>query len=659
MMIFKRREFLSLFPCAFLGTAFIPLKSFAQDYKDKGVKNQTCWLDVCAPFIVEDSEIGIHSEIVLTSDTFVGTKGYEDGADVTEYEIYLYDAEGKAIGADGVAKRLTVPAMQTTVFSLHEILGENKNFFGGMKIRLRPKGRMPMHASDLFSSAFVRWTSENSFDNVHANPDPLQWQKADSFFYSMPFPHLKDYDCVFSLFNPYNEQGKGAITLYDSQGKKLKEVSYDLKPHASLLLDLSKGGFVNDAKEAFGGSFSPRSGKEKVARRETSGTDCDEISALKTWTEFPCAPSERESNLLDTRRFTSGYLLTAPSAQIANTNQKNHADKKTLTSDGGTIAITNQQGAVKNFGYLLIKQKNHPRFSIDHPIHQPPFNPVKANIPFDAEGKFKAKNILYTPLLFRSKQIGGVTLESRFHFSSGLPVEEFMWLSPFITDAEGNVAWQITNETKLPASIPSSQIERGVIKLGVTQSCIFDCSQTSLPKFFSGGLSLAVTPNTNHTLMKVEMLVKEWDAHAFTHFRPGIYNARSYQKPKQRGGLATDYIASGARFERNGNKISRDEIVGVMNIDGVPGIPTLEIFTSRGLLTRIKLGAVAGFACRHYLLSELLSGKIAPNDLSLRLVDEQATLLMSVLHLDYVRRDIAMDHGSDRFSTFTDFNCDA
>jgi hypothetical protein len=403
----------------------------------------------------------------------------------------------------------------------------------------------------------------------------------------MPFPQLKDYECVFSLFNPYAEASKGAITLYDSQGKKLKEVAYDLKPHASLLLDLRKGEFVNDVKSAFGVQ-----------------------------------------------------------------------DKKSLTNDGGTIAITNQQGAVKNFGYLLIKQPNHPRFSIDHPIHQPPFNPVKANIPFDAEGKFKAKNILYTPLLFRSKQIGGVTLESRFHFSSGLPVEEFMWLSPFITDAEGNVAWQITNETKLPSSIPSTQIERGVIKLGITQSCVFDCSQISLPKNFSGGLSLAVTPNTNHTLMKVEMLVAEWGAHAFTHFRPGIYNARAYQKPKQRGGLATDYIASGARLEKNGNKISRDEIMGVMNIDGVSGNPTLEIFTSRGLITRIKLGAVAGFACRHYLLSELLSGKIEPNDLSLRLVDEQATLLMSVLHLDYVRRDIAMDHGSDRFSTFTDFNCD-
>ena len=105
----------------------------------------------------------------------------------------------------------------------------------------------------------------------------------------------------------------------------------------------------------------------------------------------------------------------------------------------------------------------------------------------------------------------------------------------------------------------------------------------------------------------------------------------------------------------------RDEVIGVMNIDdkGVAGRPTLEIFTSGGLLTRIELGDVPSFACRHYLLSELSSGKIGSHDLTLRLVDEHATLLMSVVHLDYVRRDLAQDHGSDRFSTFNDYSCDA
>ena len=33
-------------------------------------KSDSCWLDVCAAFIVEDEALGVHSEIVLTSDTF-------------------------------------------------------------------------------------------------------------------------------------------------------------------------------------------------------------------------------------------------------------------------------------------------------------------------------------------------------------------------------------------------------------------------------------------------------------------------------------------------------------------------------------------------------------------------------------------------------------
>ena len=599
----KRRGFLALFPGALAGAAFVPLFdslpiTFAQtpDSKDKKAGSLVCWLDVCAPFIVEDAEIGLHSEIVLTSDTFVGAKGYADGADATEYEIYLYDADGKAVGAEGVARRMVVPAMQMTVLSLREILGDSRKFWGGMRIRLRPKGRQPMHASDLFSSAFVRWKTEASFDNVHANPDPLQWQRADKFFYSMPFPPLAEYESVFSLFNPYAERSLGAITLYDPLGLKLREVPYELRPRSSLLLDLRQGDFVNDPRRAFGGS-----------------------------------------------------------------GERNHRDSKLLSPGGGTIAITNQQDSVKGFGYLLIKRAGTSRFSVEHPIHQAPFKPVPTPAPFDIAGRFRAKNILYTPLVFRSKRIGGVTLESRFHFSSGAPLEEFLWINPFVTDTEGNVAWQATAETKLPETISARQIERGVIKLGGMQSCMLDCAQLSLPKPFSGGLSLAVAPTTNHTLMKVETSVKEWGAHAFTHFRPGLQSARGYQASSPRGGLATDYIASGARVERNGKRIVRDEVIGVMNIDdkGISGRPVLEIFTSSGLLARIDLGEVPGFACRHYLLSELSSGKIGPHDLSLRLVDERATLLMSVVHLDYVRRDLAMDHGSDRFSTFNDYSCDA
>jgi hypothetical protein len=601
--ILKRRSFIALLPGALASAAFLPHfdfrhKTCVQSLDNKGKKagSQVCWLDVSAPFIVEDPEIGLHSEIVLTSDTFVGAKGYADGADATEYEIYLYDADGKAVGAEGVAKSLVVPAMQITVLSLREILGDSGRFWGGMRIRLRPKGRQPMHASDLFSSAFVRWKTEASFDNVHANPDPLQWQRADKFFYSMPFPPVAEYESLFSLFNPYAEHSAGAIILFDQLGLKQREVPYELKPRSSLLFDLRQADFVSDPRRAFVGSS---------------------VRSLR--------------------------------------------GSKLLNADGGTIAITNVRGSVKGFGYLLINRAGTARFSVEHPIHQAPFKPVPAPAPFDSAGRFRAKNVLYTPLVFRSKRIGGVTLESRFHFSSGAPLEEFLWINPFITDSEGNVAWQPTVETKLPETISAKQIERGVIKLGGMQSCILDCAHLPLPKIFSGGLSLAVAPTTNHTLMKIETSVKEWDAHAFTHFRPGLQSARGYQASPARGGLATDYIASSARVEKKGSSVVRDEVIGVMNIDdkGISGRPSLEIFTSGGLLTRLDLGEVPGFACRHYLLSELSFGRIGPHDLSLRLVDERATLLMSVVHLDYVRRDLALDHGSDRFSTFNDYTCDA
>ncbi|HET7114333.1 MAG TPA: hypothetical protein VFI57_11860 [Pyrinomonadaceae bacterium] len=595
MKTLERRSFLSLISNAAIGSAFYPaLRPVNPNTQAlKQINNGTCWLDVCAPFIIQDASLGIDSEIVLTSDNFCGATGYADGADSTEYQIYLYDFEGRPIGEDGVARRLTAEAMRTTVIPVAELVGPRKSFWGGMKIRLRPKTRIPSHASDLFSSAFVRWKSRDSFTNVHANPDPLEWQRADSFFYSMPFPPLDDYDCVYSLFNPYAERSLGALTLYDQFGATLKQLPYDLNPHSSLLVDLRTGEYARSLDETFSG--------KRSAHASRSGTR------------------------------------------------------------GGTIAVTNRSGSVKNFGYLLIRQSGTRRFSIEHPIHQPPYNPTAARVPFDTSGRFKAQNILYTPLVFRSKKIGGITLESRFHLSSGAPVEEILWLNPFITDASGKVVWQTADGSKLPASIPERQIERGAIKLGGQQSCVFDCARTDLPKGFSGGLSLAITPLSNHTLMKVEVAVTEWNARAFTHFRPGLAAARAYQKPPSRAGLGTDYIVAGACVSATENKMMRDEIIAVINIDdkNISGNPTLEVFTSTGLAARVRLGEVPAFSCRHYLLSALLSGKIGANDLSLRLVDEQATLLMSVLHLDYQRRDIAADHGSDRFSTFSEFTCDS
>jgi len=556
---------------------------------------------------VEDAERGIHTEILLTSDTFADVRGHEDRANSTEYEIYLYDATGRAMGVDGVARRQTVGAMQATVIAARELIGQGRPFWGGMKIRLRPRGRDAMHASDLFSSAFVRWHTADSFDNVHANPDPPQWQNTGSYYYSMPFPALATYECFFSLFNPYADRSAGELLMQDEAGRPLTSLRYELKAHSSLLFHLNTGRLVSDPGEAF-----------KLLRG-------------KMMAESPAMAARATSS-------TNKAVLPA----------RGH----------GLLSVTNQEGTAKGFGYLMIRQPARARFSVEHPIHQSHFKPRPSVVPLDANNDFRARNMLFSPLVFRAKRIGQLTLESRFYFATGLPLEEALWLYPFVRDGAGTIPWAAMDDEQLAARLPG-QTERGLIRLPAGQSCALDCAQLPLPTDFSGGLSLGVSPDISHTLMKVEVRVPEWGAHAFTHFRPGLRSARLYQQPKERGGLATDYIAAGARLLRGPGGLRHDELIGVMNIDdqNIAGRPVIELFGPRGLVKRLPLGALPGMACRHYLLSELLPGAEVYETLQLRLVDEKATLLMSVVHLDYARRDLALDHGSDRFSTFLDYVC--
>jgi len=593
MNVLNRREFISLSKSALAGAALLPLiptQNAQASTSDSDHLKGTCWLDVSAPFIVEDAARGIHSELVLTADNFVGRSGYLDRQDITEHEIYLYDSKGNALGDGGVAARLSVPALQTAVIPIAQLVGTEKRFVGGLKVRLRPQTREPMHAGNLFSSAFIRWSSPVSFDNVHANPDPLEWFAPRSFFYSMPFPAQSNYDSIFGIFNPYDSPSRGKLTIYDPLGATLKELALDLPNHSSCFYDLAAGRFVDAETDLFSRRAKP---------------------------------------------------------------------DRPIGADGGTVAVINDDNSVKNFGYLLIKGKKRESFSIDHPIHQSPYNPLPSERPIDERGRLKAKNVLYTPLAFNSKSFGGVTLSTKFHLSSGAPVEEYLWMSPFITDSAGEVVWAVNSESDLPSSFSKKQVNKGVIRLGQCQSCILDSATLKLPDEFAGSFSLAVRSFANHTLMKVEVIVPEWDAHAFTHFRPGIASARAYQKPTQRGGIVTDYITTGAHLERNGAKVVRDEIIAVMNIDdkGAIGHPTLEVFSRNGLESRIPLTTVPAMGCAHFVLSEIFSVS-NKSDLTLRLVDDAAALLMSIVHIDHRRRDIALDHGSDRFSTFQEFDCD-
>ena len=133
-----RRNFVSLISATFGGVALtrlLPLThslaaTLAQQNLLPPKAPVECWLDVAAPFLVEAPDQGIRSEIFLTSDTFVGRTGYTDGADATEYEIYLYDKDGKPVGQDGVAKHFVVPAMQTTRLKPRGLDGRTEDILG-------------------------------------------------------------------------------------------------------------------------------------------------------------------------------------------------------------------------------------------------------------------------------------------------------------------------------------------------------------------------------------------------------------------------------------------------------------------------------------------------------------------------------------------------
>jgi hypothetical protein len=589
-----RRSFLSALSCSLAAIASESLApAHARRLLAGEPKNEPgCWLDVCAPLVIEDEERGLGAEIILTSNTFAGPRPNQDGADVTEYEIYLYDAAGQAVGAGGEPRRLTAPAMRTTVIAARDLIaGEiGRKFWGGMRIRLRPRCKGTTRAGDLFSSAFNRWQSASSFDNVHAHPDPPHLQNTESYYYSMPFPSLADYECVFSLFNPYDELSSGEITLHDPFGEKVIIRRYELKPHASLIFDLNSNRFSGDSRQPVS--------VEKAASKQN----------------------------------------------------RNH----------GLLAVTNDRGTVKNFGCMMIQQNSGGRFSVEHPLHQSVFKPRPSVVPFDAQNQFKAKNVLYTPLLFHQKKIGkgALTLESRFYLSAGLPIEETQWFYPFAVDGDGNATWSSIRDEKLSAGLPG-QTDQGVIKLSSGQSCALDFNRLSLGPGFAGGLGVAVSPDTTHTLLKIEVRALEWNAFAFTHFSPGLRSARTYQKAEPRGGLTTDYIVAGARIVKGKNSARRDELIAVLNIDdqGLEGRPAVELYGPGGLIKRLSLGVIPPFACRHFLLSELLAGEAEYEALTMRLVDERATLLMSAVHLDYARRDLALEHGSDRFSTYADYSC--
>jgi hypothetical protein len=131
---------------------------------------------------------------------------------------------------------------------------------------------------------------------------------------------------------------------------------------------------------------------------------------------------------------------------------------------------------------------------------------------------------------------------------------------------------------------------------------------------------------------------------------------------ENRGGLASDYIVSGAHIIGTRANPKRDCLLAIMNIefeDDNTGAPLLQLFGPAGLVGEKRLADFPPLACRHLLLSELFPGAQSDpaHPFTVRMMVQNALTIVSALHIDYDRRDIALEHGSDRHSTFQDFRC--
>ncbi len=554
----------------------------------------TCWLDVAAPFVVEDPKLELATQLLLTATCFPGVDGYRDPKNATEYQILLFDASGKEIPLDKGGK-LEISAMRPTLLRMRDIAGKN-SFFGGAKIRVAPSPHQVTRAGDLFSAGFVRWQLPTNFDNVHAHPAPPQ-QVYGRFNYSMPFPALSEYHCTFALFNPNEQESSGLVRVVDRLGRTVVQRPYVLQPHQS---------------ELYG-----------------SLADLNKVR-------------------------TPGEALA----------MKSLAEPK--LADGGVVVVRNESEHVP-FAYTFIKGRQGESFTVEHPLHfsaDGKVIPARAT-PYGPNKSFPASALLYTPMLFAGRSIAGLQLESRFYISASRWLEEALWGMPFVTTENGMIAWASNRDDKFPERVlPAAVTDQGLLRLTEFQSCRIDARALPIADGFSGGFAVATIPKTSHSLLKVEVRATNWGRVAFTHFRPGGAVHKSYRLADNRGGVASDYIVSGCHRIGRGDTRKRDSVLALMNIEFDPadehtGTPKLQLFGPSGLVAEKQLGDYPPLACRHLVLSEVFPEAQSDPDhpFTLRMIDANAMMVVSALHIDYERRDVALEHGSDRHSTYQDFKC--
>ncbi|HEX5735031.1 MAG TPA: hypothetical protein VF131_19530 [Blastocatellia bacterium] len=590
MKFINRREFVTGL-AGFAGVLALPSKRFQTEARSRAANGGGCWLTVCVPLVIQDPAIDLQTSLILTSASFSGLEGHADKDNSTEYDIELFDPAGNLIPLDGAKKglRLSVPAMRTTEIKCRELLAGREGFWGGMRIRMLARGKQPAFVTDLFSAAFATWSFKESFDALHAHPDPAQLQTPDRYFSSMPFPSLEEYSCTLSLFNPYDNQSEGRITVYAADGAASLEQAYRLPARGSALYNLNSGRIVTERKEIFARSVAP---KKEIKR-------------------------------------------------------------------GGSLTIENSESTAKNFAYMMIKGKADNSFAAEHTIHQGNYAIKRGASPFGQNDSFQARGWLYSAFIFNDKTIGDLQMSSRVYLSAGRPLEDELWLRAYASDAEGDIFWATNHDPDLGLWLPAGVFDKGAIKLRPFQSCDIDFQKVALKKGFAGAIGVACSPQSSHVLMKVEVRLHNWGTSAFSHFRPGARSARLLQNVKGRDGVVSDYIVSGVRLKRLGDRQAIDALLGVVNMEqDKTGDPVLEVFNGDGFVARKQLGAVPGYGCKHFLMSDLFPELAAKGagPLTLRLIDRNAAVTLSALHIDHKRKDAAIDHGSDRFSTY-EYGC--
>ncbi|MBI3406363.1 MAG: hypothetical protein HY046_12990 [Acidobacteria bacterium] len=568
----------------------------ATQYPTAVQTGKTCWLDVAAPFVVEDPALGLNTELLLTATCFPGIDGFRDSKYGTQYEVLLYDGRGREVNLEGAGK-LMIPSLRPTVLRMADVLGHLKgarkpaSFWGSARIRVAPSG-MTTHAGDLFSAGFVRWNTATNFDNVHAHPAAPK-QARGRFFYSMPFPSTQEYHMAFALFNPSDDESAGVVRLVEPLGRTAVERKYQLRPHETQLFSLAD---MNPA-------------------------------------ESPGAA-----------------LAMAPAAPSA-------------VKDGGVVAVINETEAVA-FAYTFMKSRDGKAFSVEHPLHfqDNPVKPARTS-PYGPNRSFPAEALLFTPMAFNGKTYGGVRLESRFYLSASKWLEDQLWLMPFLTFEDGSIGWVSNRDDEFQKRVtPAEHVHEGLLRLPIFASAKLEAKNLPVPPEFSGAFGVATAPKTSHSLMKVEVRATNWGRVAFTHFRPGGAAHQRYRTVAERGGLASDYVVSGCQVRGSREDRKYDCLLAFMNIEferEQAGSPKVQLFGPKGLIGEKALGEFAPLGCRHLLLSELFPDLQTERGqpLTVRMMDEKAMMVVSALHMDYERKDIAMEHGSDRHSTWLDYGC--